>query len=176
MSDWIDELRIRRDSALKRNEQPDSVWQSDVELTKAKSPAFWGELMDQLNKDISKLNQVFADDDMYQAHFTELNQNVFEISNWVCPYKTIVGRLNETNLFADLEMWTVDDETFAEKISKEIKFGLASKRDLYALYMGTNHNFPTSLSKALLHELLGVEVEERLSSYNGACHKKWQRS
>jgi hypothetical protein len=46
MSDWIDELRIRRDSALKRNEQPDSVWQRDGELTKAKSPAFWRELMD----------------------------------------------------------------------------------------------------------------------------------
>ena len=159
MSDWIDELRLRRDSALKRNEQPDNVWQSDVELTKAKSPAFWRELMDQLNKDINKLNQVFADDDKYQAHITELNQNVFEISNWVCPYKTIVGILNETNLFADLEIWTgVDEERFAEKISKEIKFGLANKRDLYALYMGTNHSFPTSLSKALLHELLGVEV------------------
>jgi hypothetical protein len=70
-----------------------------------------------------------------------------------------VGILNETNLFADLEIWTgVDDERFAEKISKEIKFGLANKRDLYALYMGTNHNFPTSLSKALLQELLGLEV------------------
>jgi hypothetical protein len=159
MSDWIDELRLRRDSAMKRNEQPDSVWQSDVELTKAKSPAFWRELMDQLKKDINKLNQVFADDDKYQAHITQLNQNVFEISNWVCPYKTIVGILNETNLFADLEIWTgVDEERFAEKISKEIKFGLANKRDLYALYMGTNHSFPTSLSKALLHELLGLDV------------------
>jgi hypothetical protein len=55
--------------------------------------------MDQLNKDIIKLNQVFADDDDYQAHFTELNQNSFEITNCVRPYKTIVGRLNETNLF-----------------------------------------------------------------------------
>jgi hypothetical protein len=70
-----------------------------------------------------------------------------------------VGRLNETNLFADLEIWTgVDNETFAEKFSKEIKFGLASEGAVYALDMGTNHNFPTSLSKALLHELLGVEV------------------
>jgi hypothetical protein len=42
MSGWIDELR-KRDSALKRNEQPDSAWQRDGELTKAKSPAFWGE-------------------------------------------------------------------------------------------------------------------------------------
>ena len=115
--------------------------------------------MDQLKKDINKLNQVFADDDKYQAHITQLNQNVFEISNWVCPYKTIVGILNETNLFADLEIWTgVDNETFAEKFSKEIKFGLASEGAVYALDMGTNHNFPTSLSKALLHELLGVEV------------------
>jgi hypothetical protein len=159
MSDWIDELRIRRDSASKRNEQPDGGRQSDEELAKAKSPVFWRELMDQLRKDINKLNQVFADDDKYQAHFTELNRTSFEITNCVRPYKTIVGRLNETNLFADLEIWTgVDSETFAEKSSKGIKFGLTSERDVYALYTGTKPNLPMSLSQALLQELLGVEV------------------
>jgi hypothetical protein len=159
MGDWIDELRIRRDSALKRNEQPDSVWQRDEELTKAKSPAFWRELMDQLNKDINKLNQVFADDDKYLAHFTELSQTSFEITNCVRPYKTIVGRPNENNLSANLEIWTgVDNETFAEKTGKEIKFGLTSERAVYAQYMGTKHNLPISLSQALLQELLGVDV------------------
>jgi hypothetical protein len=63
------------------------------------------------------------------------------------------------NLSANLEIWTgVDNETFAEKTSKEIKFGLTSERAVYAEYMGTKHNLPTSLSHALLQELLGVEV------------------
>ena len=68
-------------------------------------------------------------------------------------------RPNETSLSADLEIWTgADNETFAEKTSKEIKFGLTSECAVHAQYMGTKHNLPTSLSQALLHELLGVEV------------------
>ena len=102
---------------------------------------------------------MFAGDDKYLAHLTELSQTSFEITNCIRPYKTIVGRPNENNLSSDLEIWTgVDGESFAEKSSKEIKFGLTSKREVYAEYMGTKHNLPTSLSQALLHELLGVEV------------------
>ena len=127
MSDWIDELRIRRDSALKGSELAGRVPQSDEELTKAKSPAFWAELMDYLEKDINRLNEKFADDDRYQAHFTELTHNAFEISNCVRPYKTIQGRLNENHLLADLEIWTsVNRETSAEKGRKTIQFGLTA--------------------------------------------------
>ena len=158
MSDW-NEMWIRRDSALKRKAQPDSVRRSDEELTKAKSRAFWRGLMYQLDEDINKLNQECADDDKYQAHFTELNRNAFEITNCLRPYKTIVGRLNETNLCAELEIRTgVDNETLAEKSSKEIKFVLTSQRDVYAQYMGTKHILATSLCQTLLQELLDVEL------------------
>jgi hypothetical protein len=73
--------------------------------------------------------------------------------------KTILGRLNETHLFADLEIWTsVTREIPAEKSRTEIKFGLTSERGVYAYYMGTKHNLPARLSQTLLQELLGVEV------------------
>ena len=142
---------------------------TDQELTKEGATVFWGELMDQLKKDIDKQNQTSADD-KFLAHYTERDRNVFELSNCARPYKTIRCKLDETCLIAELEISTSAQRTAVKRTFQgevlervrqtsrgEIKFGLIDD-GVCAHYMGATYDLPASLSKALLEELIGVEV------------------
>jgi hypothetical protein len=157
MSDWIDELKVRREDALRSKEVSNEIRLRNDELIKAKSPTLWAAVIDQVKQDCAELNKTFSDDSNYQAQFTKESESAFVIETCTRPGKGIRARLDSTNLFAHVEVLSRESILHPiKKMSDEITFDLNSERDVCARYKDRTHILVANISRALLEELLGL--------------------
>jgi hypothetical protein len=63
MSDWIDQLKKKDEESASAKALAEQARLRKEDLIKAKAPAFWSTIMDQVQADSEKMNATFPDDD-----------------------------------------------------------------------------------------------------------------
>jgi len=157
MSDWIDDLKQRDQDVTDEARRRENLRLHRAKIIEAKAPAFWKAVIQQVEKDCSKLRETFRDDTSRQCEVS-INGETLQLRGRRFPSRIISLSPNFSGQCIEVREAKQLDQLMSPIVEQtaSIKVTANADEEIDLEFMGRRYSMPASLSEALVKRTLAL--------------------